>query len=76
MDGFSALVANGAADNASFSLVLIYSTSSLPIRDLELADGVVTLSSSSDVVTISGLDVDSKVDGSIAWYTLDGVVFA
>lgn len=72
VDNFSAQVADGSTDNASFSIVLIFSTSSLPGRRIVLYDGLQTFSSNSDTLTLGGFDVASPSNGKLTWYVLDG----
>jgi hypothetical protein len=43
VDDFSALINNGTTNNASFSIVLFYSSNSLPARSIALYDGLMTM---------------------------------
>jgi len=72
VDGFDASIGNGATDNASFSIVLVFKHPSLPPRDIALYDGVETLSSSTVSFSLSGLNVDTPAQGDLTWYTIEG----
>lgn len=74
VDQFAAKASNGATDNASFSVVLVYEQSMLPPRSIGLYDGVEELSLTSRTITLSGLDVDTPAVGDLTWYVLDGDV--
>ena len=75
VDGFDALIENGATNNASFSVVLIFRADSLPPRRIGLWDGLQTMHSAvnpSAVVTLGNLEVDNPAEGDLTWYVLEG----
>jgi len=75
VDGFDALIANGATNNASFSVVLVYRDSGLTPRRIGLWDGLQTMHSTvnpSAVVTLANLEVDNPAEGDLTWYVLEG----
>jgi len=73
VDGFAALIRNGATDNASFSIVLVYDEpTTLPPRRIALYDGLEELYLGTRVMNLMGLDVDTPADGDLSWYVLDG----
>ncbi len=75
VDKFAASIGNGATDNASFSIVLVFQHPSLPPRDIALYDGIETLSSSDKPtvsVSLGGLYVDTPAQGDLTWYTVEG----
>ncbi len=77
VDSFSALIANGSTNNASFSIVFVFSAPSLPPRRIALYDGNQTMSSSvnpTQLISLAGLDVDSPAEGDLTWYVLEGDV--
>ncbi|MBD3337341.1 MAG: T9SS type A sorting domain-containing protein [Candidatus Eisenbacteria bacterium] len=74
VEGFDALIANGSTDNASFSLVLLYTAASQPLRDCRLLDGIQTLQSADVPLAVHDLRVPAAPAGTCAWYVLDGDV--
>lgn len=75
VDEFAARAQNGATDNASFSLVLVYEEADLlPPRRIALYDGLEELYQGSRVMQLAGLEVDNPAQGDITWYVLDGDV--
>lgn len=73
--GFAALIENSSTNNASFSLVLVYEDGTLPPRRIGLWDGVQTMhvdENATEVITLSGLDIDSPPQGDLTWYALEG----
>jgi uncharacterized repeat protein (TIGR01451 family)/MYXO-CTERM domain-containing protein len=74
VDSFAARAADGATDNASFSLVLVYEEPSLPVRNVVIYDGVRTMSNSTETITLGGIQVDDPPGGDLTWYVLEGDV--
>lgn len=77
VDKFAASINNGATDNASFSIVLVYQNSTLPPRDIALYDGIEGLSGTSKATSnfsLGGIQVDSPARGDLTWYTIEGDV--
>jgi hypothetical protein len=72
--GVAAVIANGSIHNASFSIVLVFSAPSLPWRQVQIHDGLQTLSNGDATLTYSGLDIVSPASGKLTWYVLDGDV--
>jgi MYXO-CTERM domain-containing protein len=77
VDDFSALIENGTTNNASFSIVLVYSANSLPVRSIALYDGLLTMwdqSNPEEVVILDQIVVDDPPAGDLTWYALEGDV--
>jgi hypothetical protein len=74
LGGFDALVSDGATDNASFSIVLVYGAASLEQRRIAVYDGLERFQSSSRTLSLGGFDVASPVVGSLTWWVLEGDV--
>ena len=53
VDKFAALINNGSTNNASFSIVIVFSETNLPPRRIALYDGNETLHNSSKAMTLS-----------------------
>jgi uncharacterized repeat protein (TIGR01451 family)/MYXO-CTERM domain-containing protein len=72
---FDALIANGSTNNASFSIVLVYSDDSLPVRNITLYDGLWTMWSQGNAETavqLTGIEIDNPPAGDLTWYALEG----
>lgn len=69
---FNAFIDNATTNNASFALVFVYASPSLPPRRVALWDGLRTMGNDSQVITLSGIDVDIPAEGDLAWYVLEG----
>ena len=72
VENFNARVTNAGADNASFSVVLVYAAPSIPRSRINLYDGVETFVNSSRTLNFAGLDVDDSGSAKLTWYVLDG----
>ncbi len=75
VNGFAAHITNASTDNASMSLVLVYSDPALPPRRIALYDGLFTMAdavNASAQFTLGGLDVGTPARGVLTWYTLEG----
>jgi MYXO-CTERM domain-containing protein/uncharacterized repeat protein (TIGR01451 family) len=75
VDDFLALIENGSTNNASFSIVLVYSASSLPARSIAIYDGLLTMwdqSNPEEVVVLDQIVVDDPPAGDLTWYALEG----
>jgi MYXO-CTERM domain-containing protein/uncharacterized repeat protein (TIGR01451 family) len=75
LDDFAALVANGSTNNASFSIVLVFSADALPARHIAIYDGLLTMwdqSNPSELVALDSILVDDPPHGDLTWYTLEG----
>ncbi|MHA1529214.1 MAG: hypothetical protein ACTSVG_09340 [Alphaproteobacteria bacterium] len=72
VDNFVGQWSNGATDNASFSVVLVYEEPSLPHRTVALYDGLETFLSSSRTFTQSNVALPASPAGDLAWHVLDG----
>ncbi|MDX9721979.1 MAG: MopE-related protein [Myxococcota bacterium] len=73
---YSGKISNSATDNASTTLLLVYSDNSLNPRQVSLYDGNLTMASSTEVVSLTGLDIDSPPSGKLTYYALEGDVGA
>jgi hypothetical protein len=71
-DGYSGLWGDGATDNASFSLVIIYEDSNLDYQGISLSDGLLTFVNSTSIIPATGLTVGNSPTGKLTWYTLEG----
>lgn len=72
---FDAQVNNGATDNASFALVLVFTAPGQRPRRIGLYDGLMTMSAAdlaTHRTTLSGLEVDNPAKGELTWYVLEG----
>lgn len=69
---FAARITNSATDNASFSLLFVYSDSSVAYRAIGLYDGLQTMSNNSAVLTFSNVKVGTPASGKLAWYVAEG----
>ncbi len=76
---FDASIADGATDNASFSVVLVYRHPSVGVRQVLLYDGIwelyeshVSPSHQELVLTESGFEVDNPATGSLTYYVIEG----
>ena len=80
VDAFAAAISNRSTDNASFSLVLVYSDPVLPPRRIALYDGVETMFTVANAVpvprtfSLAGLRVDNPPQGDLTWYVMEGDV--
>lgn len=72
VEGFDALIANGSTNNASFSVVLVFVADGLPPRRIGLYDGVQTMYSSTQALTLDGLEVDNPPAANLTWYVAEG----
>jgi hypothetical protein len=72
VDGYSGLIADGAIDNASASLVIIYSAPGLLQSDVIVYDGLLTMSSSMQNLNLSGFTAYSIPAATLTWYGLEG----
>ena len=73
--GFDAIIDNGATDNASFAIVIVYEEAALLLpRRIAAYDGLEELYESSRLMSLAGLDVDTPARGDLGWYVLDGDV--
>jgi hypothetical protein len=70
--GYSGKIEDGATDNASFSLVLLYSNPSEPKRTVVLADGLEQYVSSVGTVSLGGFNVAETPAGTLAYHVLEG----
>ncbi|MCA9651899.1 MAG: hypothetical protein KC501_18435 [Myxococcales bacterium] len=77
VDSFAALIDNQTTNNASFSIVVVYSAPLLSPRRVALYDGLLTMSSDTNqeqTITLGGLDIDDPPSGDLTWYVLEGDV--
>lgn len=77
VDDFAALISNGSTNNASFSIVLVYTESNLPARRIAVYDGLLTMwnqSNPSEVVVLDQIEIDDPPAGDLTWYALEGDV--
>ena len=80
VDGFNAAILNRSTDNASFSLVFVYTAPGLLPRRVALYDGLQTMATpaggpvDSRTFTLDGLTVFDPPQGDLTWYTLEGDV--
>jgi hypothetical protein len=72
VDGYSGLVADGSTDNASASLLLVYSNDSLTHSNVIINNGMLTMSNNSHNIGISGLTVSSPPAGALTYHTMEG----
>ncbi len=72
VDGYAGVWNDAATDNASASLVLVFSEATLAPRRVVLYDGVYTLYNNSQVLNLSGFDVDTTPGGDLTYYVLEG----
>ena len=72
VDGYTGQWSNGGTDNASTSLVQVFSDVSLDPRRVVLFDGLVELYQSSESLNLTGFDVDSTPSGDLTYYVLEG----
>ena len=75
VDDFNALIANGTTNNASFSIVLIYTAPELPTRRVALYDGLLTMwdqGVAQETVILDQIAVDDPPEGDLTWYALEG----
>ncbi|MGB1699688.1 MAG: hypothetical protein ACPHRO_07035, partial [Nannocystaceae bacterium] len=70
--GFDALVANGSTNNASFSVVLVFVADGLSPRRIGLYDGVQTMYTSTQTLTLDELEVDNPPAANLTWYVAEG----
>jgi hypothetical protein len=70
--GYSGLIGDGAADNASFALVVVHRNASLPIRTTTVLDGLQQFQNSADTVEVTGFTVPAVACGSLVYYVLEG----
>lgn len=71
VDEYSGLIANGATDNASAALLLIFTASGLPSARVVASDGLLTMSSNAIVLSQPGFDASTSI-GSLTYYTMEG----
>jgi len=74
VDGFDALIGDGALDNASFSIVLVYTAPGLTQRRIVIVDGLERFQSNSRTLRVDGFDVAASPEGALSWWVLDGDV--
>jgi len=72
VDGFDALIANGSTNNASFSVVLVFVADGLSPRRIGLYDGVQTMYTSTQTLTLDELEVDNPPAANLTWYVAEG----
>jgi hypothetical protein len=72
VSGYSGLITDGATDNASAALLLVYSDALLPPQRVILYDGNEIMSSSSTTLSLTGFESDSPPAGTLTYYTLEG----
>jgi uncharacterized repeat protein (TIGR01451 family) len=72
---FNALIDNGSTNNASFSIVLVYSADSLPVRSIAIYDGLLTMWNQGvpeTPVELADILIDDPPAGDLTWYALEG----
>lgn len=72
---FDALIDNASTNNASFSVVIVYSAADLPARRIALYDGLLTMWNQGvdeETVVLDGLEIDTPPSGDLTWYALEG----
>jgi len=77
VDEFDAQIQNGATDNASFSIVLVFTAPSLPARRIGIYDGLLTMWNQSnplELVVLNQVEIDNPPVGDLTWYGLEGDV--
>lgn len=72
VSGYSGLITDNAYDNASFSVVIVYSESTLSYKSVILYDGLEVLQSSTQTYNLSGFEVDLTPQGNLTWYIIEG----
>ena len=76
---FSARIQNGATDNASFSVVLVYRHDAVNVQHVLLYDGIWELYESSTmadhqqvVFPLGGFEIDNPPSGALTYYVMEG----
>jgi hypothetical protein len=72
VDKYTGVFSNGATDNASAALLIVYEDPSLQPRRVVVYDGLVTVYQSTSVLTLAGFDVDTPPGGNLTYYALEG----
>lgn len=79
LSDFQAKITDGATDNASFSVVLVYRHPSVGVRQVLLYDGIWELFENNPdpnhqilTLTESGFEVDNPASGSLTYYVIEG----
>lgn len=75
VDSYSGLITDGASDNASAALLLIFSQPTSPLRCITVHDGLLTMSSTttgSHTVSLANFVTAPAAHGSVTYYTMEG----
>jgi hypothetical protein len=72
VDDYDGVWNDAATDNASASLVLVFTEPTLQRRRVVLYDGSYTLYNSSQSLNLAGLEVDTTPGGDLTYYVLEG----
>jgi len=73
-DDFTFLLTGGSTDNASFSIVLIFTDTSFPFGTILVYDGLITLANTNQIISLAGFNAGPTPIGKLTWYTLEGDV--
>ena len=72
IDGYAGLINDGPTDNASASLLLVYSDASLANGSVNVYDGLLTMVNSTQNISLSGFTAPDSPTGSLTYYTMEG----
>lgn len=72
LDDFEPDIGNASADNASFSVVVLYTHASLPMSTVMLHDGLVEMQHSEHTVSVRSDPVQAEPEAELAYHSVAG----